>query len=77
MIEDDPKEQARLVRKAFGTAINAARIEKCLSIRDLEEKTGINRNSIYRIEAGRLNATIDTYTALASALGLEVALIKD
>ena len=72
--DDEKKDKARATRQVFGEAIKAARAERGLSIRDLEERTGVTRNTICRIEGGRLNATLDTYSALASALGLELSL---
>ena len=69
--EPNPK---RAVRKRVGRIINEARESRGLSLRALSDMSGIDKNQISRIEAGRLNATLDTITALATALGLTLDL---
>lgn len=61
-------------RLAIGTRIKEARAEKGLTIRDLAEKSGIDKTQISRIEGGRANATIDTLNALAQTLGLRISI---
>lgn len=69
--EPNPK---RYVRKKIGRLINEAREARGLSIRALAEIAGVDKSQICRIEGGRLNASIDTITALADALGMEIGL---
>ncbi len=54
------------------------RRERVLSLRELEERSGVSYNTIWRIEAGRQGAHQRTIRKLAEALGVEpVELIKE
>jgi transcriptional regulator with XRE-family HTH domain len=46
------------------------RREQVLSLRELEEKSGVSSNTIWRIEAGRQGAHQRTIRKLAEALGV-------
>ncbi len=47
------------------------RRRRVLSMRDLEERSGISHNTIWRIESGRQGAHPRTIRKLAEALGVE------
>lgn len=47
------------------------RRERVLSLRELEEKSGVSYNTIWRIEDGRQGAHPRTIRKLAEALGVE------
>ena len=47
------------------------RERQALSLRELSELSGVNYNSIWRIEAGRTGAKPKTVRRLADALGVE------
>jgi transcriptional regulator with XRE-family HTH domain len=47
------------------------RREQVLSLRELEEKSGVSYNTIWRIEDGRQGAHPRTIRKLADALGVE------
>ena len=47
------------------------RKHRVLSMRELEERSGVSYNTIWRIEAGRQGAQPRTIRKLAEALGLE------
>jgi transcriptional regulator with XRE-family HTH domain len=47
------------------------RREQVLSLRDLEERSGVSYNTIWRIEDGRQGAQQRTIRKLAGALGVE------
>lgn len=49
------------------------RREKVLSLRELEERSGVSYNTIWRIEDGRQGAQQRTIRKLAKALGVEPA----
>ena len=49
------------------------RKERVLSLRELEEKSGVSYNTIWRIEDGRQGAHQRTIRTLAEALGVEPA----
>lgn len=49
------------------------RREQVLSLRDLEERSGVSYNTIWRIEDGRQGAQPRTIRKLAKALGVEPA----
>ena len=51
--------------------IRELRERQALSLRELSELSGVNYNSIWRIEAGRTGAKPRTVRKLASALGVE------
>ncbi len=47
------------------------RRERVLSLRELEEKSGVSYNTIWRIEDGRQGAHPRTIRKLADALGVQ------
>ncbi len=47
------------------------RRERVLSLRELEERSGVSYNTIWRIEDGRQGAHPRTIRKLADALGVE------
>jgi transcriptional regulator with XRE-family HTH domain len=47
------------------------RTERVLSLRELEERSGVSYNSIWRIEDGRQGAHPRTIRKLAEALGVD------
>jgi len=49
------------------------RREQVLSLRDLEERSGVSYNTIWRIEDGRQGAQPRTIRKLAEALGVKPA----
>ena len=52
--------------------LKALRDEKVLSLRDLEELSGVSANTIYRLESGRhKQAHPRTIRKLAAALGVQ------
>jgi len=54
------------------------RRERVLSLRELEERSGVSYNTIWRIEDGRQGAHPRTIRKLAEALGVQPAeLIKE
>ncbi len=54
------------------------RRERVLSLRELEERSGVSYNTIWRIEDGRQGAHPRTLRKLAEALGVEaVELVKE
>lgn len=63
-------------RRAIGEKIREAREAKGLTQRQLAEITGIAFNHIGRIERGKYNVTLDTVSAIASALDMEVGLLN-
>jgi transcriptional regulator with XRE-family HTH domain len=54
-----------------GVRLKQLRDERVLSLRELEEKSGVSYNTIWRIEAGRQGAQPRTIRKLAEALGVE------
>jgi transcriptional regulator with XRE-family HTH domain len=54
------------------------RQERVLSLRELEERSGVSYNTIWRIEDGRQGAHPRTIRKLAEALGVEPSeLVKE
>ena len=59
-----------------GMEVNVRRLkelrsERVLSLRELEEKSGVSYNTIWRLEDGRQGAHPKTVRKLAEALGVE------
>jgi transcriptional regulator with XRE-family HTH domain len=52
-------------------AFKELRREQVLSLRELEERSGVSYNTIWRIEDGRQGAHPRTVRKLAEALGVE------
>lgn len=59
-------------REVFGEALAKLRKAVGLSVLDLSRKSGTSRNTIYELEAGRLNVTLDQYEKLLGACGVSV-----
>lgn len=72
---DDIKNVTRETRCRIGQRLKDARIAQNISVRALAIQSGVDKSSICRIEAGRLNAGIDNLTRLADILGLQLVLI--
>ncbi|MDP9479949.1 MAG: helix-turn-helix domain-containing protein [Actinomycetota bacterium] len=61
-----------------GMEVNVERLrelrrERVLSLRELEERSGVSYNTIWRIEDGRQGAHPRTVRKLAEALGVEAS----
>lgn len=59
-------------RREFGRRIKDLRLARDLSQVDLALMIGTDRGQISRIEAGEINAGIDTYIKLAAAFGTDL-----
>ena len=67
---------ARICRRSVGARIREARQRAGLSVDRLAELTGIQQSHLSRIEGGRANATIDTYSRIFAALGIEFEVVR-
>lgn len=72
---DDIKNVTRETRRRIGQRLKDARMAQNISVRSLAIQSGVDKSSICRIEAGRLNTGIDTLTRLADILGLRLILV--
>lgn len=61
-------------RMTICEAIRKAREAKGLTVRQLGALTGLSKNHIWRLEAGRFNYTIDTLTTVCRVLGLTITI---
>ena len=61
-------------REQIGADLKALRNAKGLTLRKLEELSGITNNHIARIEAGKYNVTIDTLAVILNALDADIKL---
>lgn len=59
-------------RRKYGLKVKDMRLAHDLSQVDLALMIGTDRGQISRIEAGEINAGIDTYIKLAAAFGVDV-----
>lgn len=72
---DGIKNATRETRRRIGQQLKDARMAQNISVRSLAIQSGVDKSSICRIEAGRLNTGIDTLTRLADILGLRLILV--
>lgn len=63
----DPQDIRRRWRQQLGDKLRYTRRVRGLTIRQAAELSGVDKNAISRIEAGRANATIDSIFALIEA----------
>lgn len=52
------------IRTRIGNRVKELRLENKLSIRDLADKSGLNKSTIVNIEAGKFDARLDTLEKL-------------
>jgi DNA-binding XRE family transcriptional regulator len=62
------------MRNEIGNRIAYLREQQGMTQQELADKSGILRNNISRIEAGRYNVTLDTLSKLSAALGSKIEL---
>jgi len=60
----------------LGTNIKLARLRRKLSMKQVAERAGIGRTTLYEIERGKPNVNIGNYTQVLSVLGLEEDLLN-
>jgi transcriptional regulator with XRE-family HTH domain len=61
---------------ALGENIKLARLRRKLSTKQVAERAGIGRTTLYEIERGRPNVNIGNYAQVLSVLGLEEDLLN-
>lgn len=64
-------------RQRIGQRIADLRKEKGLTQQDIADRTGIQRNHISRIEAGKYSVGFDTLQSIAEALGGRIDIITE
>ena len=65
----DKQALRRRWRQQLGAWLRDARIRSELTLRQVADLSGVDKNAISRIEAGRVNATIDTIFSLLEVYG--------
>lgn len=63
--------------KKIGKKIKLERIKRDISQEDLSFEAGLARNTIWKIESGRVSPTIDSLEKIAHALGMDFASLTD
>lgn len=63
--------------KKIGKKIKLERIKREISQEDLSFNSGLARNTIWKIESGRVSPTIDSLEKIAKALGMDFATLTD
>ncbi|MEL6818211.1 MAG: helix-turn-helix transcriptional regulator [Pseudomonadota bacterium] len=63
------------VKERFGRAVKAARVEKGLSQEELAMRIDADQAYVSRIEAGRMNVTLETAEQIADALEVELEML--
>jgi transcriptional regulator with XRE-family HTH domain len=61
-------------RKILGRMIRSARTENCMTLKDLERKTGIKESTISKVENGVFNTGADTLVRLADGMNMKFEL---
>lgn len=56
-----------------GGRIRELREKRGMSMDDLGAECGIERNTVFRIEKGKVNTTVSTLKAIAEGLGVSVS----
>ena len=69
---DEQKQQERL---RIGQRLKALRTGAKITLLEMAARTGLDAGHISRIEAGKYNVGIDTLSALAKAMNMEVDFI--
>ena len=60
----------------FGENIKLARLRRKLSTKQVAERAGIGRTTLYEIERGKPNVSMGNYVQVLSVLGLEEDLLN-
>lgn len=55
-------------RKLFGRLVKKVRQDRCMTLKDLEETSGISKTTISKVENGAFNPGADTLYKLAEGL---------
>ena len=61
------------VKKRFGRAVKAARVERGLSQEELAMRIDADQAYISRVEAGQVNVTLETADQIANALEVDLS----
>ena len=72
MAERTKLKENKVVLKSFGDYLRKLRHERKVSQQELELKAEISKNQVGIIERGEVNITLNTATALAKALNIQV-----
>jgi transcriptional regulator with XRE-family HTH domain len=72
-LQREAARRASETRRALGRQLLELRTDGNLTQRQLAEAAGVSKTYVARVEAGAVRPTIETYTALAAALGSDFA----
>jgi transcriptional regulator with XRE-family HTH domain len=64
------------ILSGFGENIKLARLRRKLSTKQVAERAGISRTTLYEIERGKSNVSIGNYAQVLSVFGLEDDLLN-
>ena len=59
-------------RETLGQMLRTMRVAKGVSIRDLAERSGLNKNTIVNVEGGKFTPRLDIIIAMTKALGVNI-----
>ncbi len=71
------KDDYNSLSKKIGKKIKLERIKRDISQENLALDAGLDRNTVWKIESGRVSPTIDSLEKIAKALGIEFAILMD
>jgi transcriptional regulator with XRE-family HTH domain len=77
LIPDNRKQDTDFMRRVLAANLQLIRKAKDMSQENMEEATGVSTNEIGKIEREAISPGLDTITALALGLGLEVKQLLD
>lgn len=62
-----------MINKKIGTKIKFERMKLELSQDDLAELSGLSKNTIWKIECGKVSPTVDSLEKIAKSLKIDLA----
>ena len=64
-------------RRVLGCYLRDARVKAGLSLRQLENRCGVNNSEIYKIEAGSQECRLESFIRICASLGLPAGVLLD
>jgi len=70
-----PKPDGHQIRRIFGARVRELRAKKGYSQEELAFRAGVHRTYLGGIERGERNPSLENISAIAQALGVEIAIL--
>lgn len=66
-----------MINKKIGLKLKIERIKRNISQEELAFQAGVNKNTIWKIETGKVSPTIETLIKIANALEIDFTTLTD